>query len=150
MTYPSAAVDPVLPAPAGRRTLPRRRALVLFALGLVVGSGLGAGGAAVVAVVREGNATVSPVGVRDVRAAAVREGVEHQVLARLAAVSRSSLPPGFLDPATGLPRNNTTIACLPAGREVYACEVRAGDRGPVRLVARTDRDGNVTRETVGR
>ena len=119
-----AAVD-LAPQP---RTLPIRKAIRTVALGIgCVAMGYG-GFAAAVAATGHGSAGEPPAvtGTASPRPESAVGAVQRALLAELpAAVRAGRLPPGLLDPDTGLVRNGSAASCVPAAPG-YRCTLDAG------------------------
>jgi hypothetical protein len=73
--------------------------------------------------------------------------VERKAVSGILAAPSRRLPPSFINPRTGLVRNNVQIACRPARKSSYLCVVKLPAQGSKRARSvryRIDQKGNWT------
>lgn len=62
--------------------------------------------------------------------ATARADVEQKLVSLIVSAPAGKLPRKFVDPATGLVKNNVRVVCKPRPRHAFLCAIRLPDNGP--------------------
>jgi hypothetical protein len=67
---------------------------------------------------------------RTAKSATAKTSVERKLVSLIVAAPARKLPPRFVDPTTGLVKNNVQVVCRPRPRRSFLCAVRVAGDGP--------------------